>query len=1122
MSKVTATVYDPSFGSAVPDNPRIFGICRQISFDTGTLPYLQDWQMSIVPSGNRRLSTISRDMVLKPLNTSQILAESGAAVTVDYNGNFGKSMCTYRLPDPLELHGGPNRLILPPPLLPPEDAEDADVLSRPSLHVLGWPGEFQGALFEDGNMQTALGLSTNVLNTEHISNILRGLLARSNVDLVAPVTFNSRVADWMDKLGALQCQPDFSKFYKDLSWQAGILSDGRSCVRDRCSVDKRITDENVCGNMQGCTATCTYCSPRSMRTLEQGLCYSTAASDVANCKGLGGLRIQDMVFDEITGINRNISLCALPHRPLIYCQSEGQFIKRCANLNEEHCESDPLGRLLGCGLVVQPCKTSEDCLLSGTCSVEDLSLNNAIQGTCVVTPFDDDLVQQGCLKDGHCIFRTDPPFGMDVRMRHGMLDLSQLHLGTTRGTPLEDASAAAASIAEAARASQMSSAEQVRARIRGLGRLNQTECEQLDLGEPFKASWIEMSTSPQTCGDWKSCCLLHHGDRCELYTGQAVNTRMSPELALVRQTECELCGGVWENIFRWTPGSWVNGQMISSHHAWLPRAWTSVNKWSNVVDINAIRNVFENALESRIARARLNAARGIIEPLITTLKTVAAACGDDSEDVDAGVAFSELSSGGKLQGSILAQSPSSAFELGFTMATSGLVGSAEIGGVSVAWHEYSTDKFGDPSAPPVKYKVSVEPAEFYAGAASTQVALPGRTTIVRNALENFGLQLSLVTTTISPANMETLQAQGAIPGGYPPWLINDMIAFNKGPTDEASKAVVVDASTLRDELIRQALERARAADASSGLPKASVDAVEGNPPPVLTNFSGDGHEFVNVSEGLYDGSCRHVVANAAGEVIGQLLGDCILFQSSTPIVNSVELCVPVPFVTAETVGAFNTSAQAQLLGIDFDFAQKTVVPETYELAVPESLPGGIVVPGQLGSILWSWPENATYGRLLPGTPQLQPLGLAAVLRDSKGGKVLCSKVYGSEQTYCPIVRLKTDFYRRLWSNATGTPEPNIPEVFSLESSCSELDMALASIHSLQALKKQSRAVYIPSDMQISDPSNLYKIQANGLQADTTPLSQWPVCLPGYCLVRDGRGYQVVSRSEASTECTVIC
>lgn len=864
-----------------------------------------------------------------------------------------------------------------------------------------------------------------------------------------------------------------------------------------------------------------------MRTLEQGLCYSTATSDVANCNTLGGLKIQDMVFDETTGINCNISLCALPHRPLIYCQSEGQFIKRCANLDEEHCESDPLGRLLGCSLVVQPCKTSEDCILSGTCSVEDVGLNNAIQGTCVVTPFDDDLVQKGCLEDGHCLFRTDPPFGMEVRQRHGMLDLSQLHLGTTRGTALEDASAAAASIAEAARASQMSSSEQVRARIRGLGRLNQTECEQLDLGEPFKASWIEMSTSPQTCGDWKSCCLLRHGDRCELYTGQAVNTRKSPELAAERQTECELCGGVWESIFRWTPGSWVNGEMVSSHHTWIPRTWTSVNKWSNVVDINAIRNVFENALESRIARSRVNAARGIIEPLMATLKTVAAACGDDSEEVDAGVVFSESSSGGPLQASVPAQLPASAYELGFTMATSGVVGSAEIGGVSVSWHEYSTDKLGDPSAPPVKYKVSVEPAEFYAGAASTQVALPGRTAIVRDALEDFGLQLSLVTTTISPANMETLQAQGTIPGGYPPWLINDMIAFNKGPTDQASKALVVDAATLRDELIRQALERARAADASSGLPKASVDAVEANPPPVLTNFTGDGTQIINgmpinVTEALYNGSCRHIVANAAGEVIGQLLGDCVLFQSSTPIVNSVELCVPVPFATAATIDAFNSSVQAQSLGIEFDFAQKTVVPETYELEVPESLPGGIVVPGQLGSILWSWPENATFGRLPPGTPQLQPLGLAAVLRDSKGGKVLCSQVYNSDWTYCPILRLKTDFYRRLWSNATGTPEPNIQEVFSLESTCSELDTVLASIHSQQAQRKQSRAAYIPLDMQLSDPANIYEIQANGLQTDTTPLSQWPVCLPGHCLVREGRGYQVVSRNAGSPQCAVIC
>ena len=42
--KVQATVYDPGRATNVADDERIFGLCLQRAYDTGTLPYLEAWQ----------------------------------------------------------------------------------------------------------------------------------------------------------------------------------------------------------------------------------------------------------------------------------------------------------------------------------------------------------------------------------------------------------------------------------------------------------------------------------------------------------------------------------------------------------------------------------------------------------------------------------------------------------------------------------------------------------------------------------------------------------------------------------------------------------------------------------------------------------------------------------------------------------------------------------------------------------------------------------------------------------------------------------------------------------------------------------------------------------------------
>ena len=88
---------------------------------------------------------------------------------------------------------------------------------------------------------------------------------------------------------------------------------------------------------------------------------------------------------------------------------------------------------------------------------------------------------------------------MELRQRHGLLDLSEQTSGGVQGSALEDAAAWAASLQEAQLAAEATSHDEVRARLRGAERLNRRECERLNPPAPFKATWIERAVTPTSC-----------------------------------------------------------------------------------------------------------------------------------------------------------------------------------------------------------------------------------------------------------------------------------------------------------------------------------------------------------------------------------------------------------------------------------------------------------------------------------------------------------------------------------------------------------------------------------------------------------------------------------------------
>eukprot|EP00411_Alexandrium_monilatum_P099045 CAMPEP_0175800630 /NCGR_PEP_ID=MMETSP0097-20121207/87107_1 /TAXON_ID=311494 /ORGANISM="Alexandrium monilatum, Strain CCMP3105" /LENGTH=94 /DNA_ID=CAMNT_0017111907 /DNA_START=8 /DNA_END=289 /DNA_ORIENTATION=- len=94
--------------------------------------------------------------------------------------------------------------------------------------------------------------------------------------------------------------------------------------------------------------------------------------------------------------------------------------------------------------------------------------------------------------------------------------------------------------------------------------------------------------------------------------------------------------------------------------------------------------------------------------------------------------------------------------------------------------------------------------------------------------------------------------------------------------------------------------------------------------------------------------------------MGQLLGDCVRLKASMPLLNGVELCLPL----AHEESTLGSTPEGLALGVVFDFARRERVPEAYNASAPPALGSG-GVPGTLGSALWLWESGPRFGRLPP-------------------------------------------------------------------------------------------------------------------------------------------------------------
>lgn len=475
--------------------------------------------------------------------------------------------------------------------------------------------------------------------------------------------------------------------------------------------------------------------------------------------------------------------------------------------------------------------------------------------------------------------------------------------------------------------------------------------------------------------------------------------------------------------------------MKKSGRWWYKRLFTSANSWAEVVDIGAMREVLENALQTRIGRQRQNAVLCELDPLLVALETVAAA-----------VEAPESSPSLPLDFPIL---PSPRYRIGSAVAVGGLVSRADFGGVQIAWHDFSTAT-EDLGIFNVEYSITLEPFELGLASAVTQIALPGRAELARARLLQHVLAPEATTTPLPPAR--EIYKVGP-QEGYPSWLINQMLEMEGAETLDAeekarSASLIADAATRKRIRMEMEAEARATANAASGLPEDSKDLLLGVN--VRKDYS------ASPILGIFSGACRSGVVTIGGEIIGQLLGDCVRLDSSAELVNSVELCTQLKF-SAETLQA---TVIGQYAGVVLDFAELGTVPTNYTITLPPPIPSEAgEIPGEVAEALWRWDSSLEWGRQKSFGYTFAPMNLETWTR--KDDTQICAKVFQAGLTYCPIARLNSSFYGRL------PRKPGSPEFPSPDSTCPSMDALLDPIQEEQVSLGRTGVKYVPLESAVS-------------------------------------------------------
>jgi hypothetical protein len=310
----------------------------------------------------------------------------------------------------------------------------------------------------------------------------------------------------------------------------------------------------------------------------------------------------------------------------------------------------------------------------------------------------------------------------------------------------------------------------------------------------------------------------------------------------------------------------------------------------------------------------------------------------------------------------------------------------------------------------------------------------------------------------------------------------------------AAQALLLDEAErkrIRAEMEEQAREDANAA---SGLPVASKDLLLNRPAPEPLAYKTAG------LEGLLNGPCRRVVASQKGEIMGEILGDCVHITSSAPPVLGVELCMPLHLSGA----SLKNTAFGEQLGIVFDFARKDKVPLNYTTYYPPEVSGILgQIPGEVAFRIWDWQSSPFFGRLPPDTDMFVPLNLGTwQLRENT---TICADIFETNITYCPIARYDTSFFARL-PRQFGEPELPPPD-----SACPSLDFLLGKVQ--EEMRQMGRAPqnawYEQSDMTAA---NLGLMNERGryegaMATRETEVRGLPSCPLGKGLIFEGETYR---------------
>jgi hypothetical protein len=1188
-------------GSSVPDNARMYALCEQLGYDTGMAQQFEDgassnaWVWPSWPPTGRRLEEMRLDRARKVTPLQRRLQEYGATMRVDYYANNGNGVCYYKLPDPFLFFGGPNLRDKPPWLF-----NTSVFYGAPKVAMLGWPEQFMLALpdLDDPSLEA--------------SARLRAKLAELGIQIITGYTFQQNMASWRaiyaETVGL--CDPPmaprsyFKKAEQMVFWeprymtgrdQTGQLT-GRACMSSRCDVDPNVLDATECEQLQGCTKQCTYCASKELLTRDEGMCY-TKDSPSKCTNELGGTPVAGWIFSERDGVSHYSQVCALPHRPLMYCLGEHEYIKRCAHFSQDDCDHDPMAKMIGCVLRVRMCQTKEECSLQGQCSDVDIGLTWAQPNTCIVTPVSDTLLAEVCdpVTD-LCYFRLDPPFGMEVRRKHWMLDLTgesgDVDEGLTSPPFAEDESFE---------------------HMRQAGRLSKSECASLQLPRGQTAIWWERARTSTKCRRLAGCCRAISGDRCELFSGPAIDELANPTEAAAMAEECESCGGKWTNVFRWVTfdpilgAGWKAGGMQDSGRDFRLRAWVSMNAWDQVVDLDIIRQLYENVLETRLGQHRLLCAQCLLEPLMGALASVASACSSSYNEVpeelllenykrtqellDLAAFYLQIKNAetevhkarAQLVTAVPEPQPPVLF-LGNVSASRMIPGRASFSGkAELHWHQYSSlaspsglgfrpDNFL--SAGGTVFSVFLEAEEYFYGMAAPQIGLPGRITDVRTRLvDSFVLAPDQTTTTLPPLQ-ESVQV-GEVPG-YPAWLVNDMMLLDRANAEgtsyeeqkaasnaeeaKAQQAQIETAASYKKALDEKRKREAAIARESTAIPSSSKDVMANPywplpggkqrpddkvfPDNYPTHISeriakeaqlllgpnyGDASDWIPLH--AINDTCRNVLTNEIGDIFGMLLGDCVRVESTTPIYNSVELCLRIErdgsALAATELGAYT--------GVVIDFARRVPIPEGYNLTKPPEPPP---LDLNIANQAWNFETNDMYGRLKPGWTLFKAQNVSQLVNFQQNGSLVCAPIYDAG-SYCPVARLDA----KIFFPVPRKPFNSKDEFTRLSGSCPELDAVSSFIQTRNFNNSLSPIPYRPLDYQVEQVDVLALQAANQKKREAArlyelltaftskydilppepPVSSDAICGPGQCMYFRGRGMQVANLGEfPGEECVITC